>query len=142
MAASISGKASRTVQTPVVATASCRPNGQRLFAWTTPCFGSQWALHALDIPFTFGNHDIGRSWDEQDSQALRDAADPEGHYRRLNEQMMAMWTTFARTGNPSIAAVGNWPAYTPEHRHTMVLDGKPHLMQALREGVRAAIMAA
>ena len=111
------------------------------FAWTTPCFGSEWALHALDIPFTFGNHDIGKSWDEQDSQALRDAADPEGRYRILGEQMIAMWTTFARTGNPSIAAVGDWPAYTPEHRHTLVLDGQPHLAKALREGVRAAIMA-
>ena len=111
------------------------------FAWTTPCFGGQWALHALDIPFTFGNHDIGKSWDEQDSQAVRDAADPAGNYRRLGEQMMAMWTAFARTGNPAIPAVGAWPAYTPEQRHTMVLDAQPHLMQALREGVRAAIMA-
>ncbi len=111
------------------------------FAWTTPCFAGQWALHALDIPFMFGNHDYGASWDPADSQAVRDAADPQHDYLLLSAQMIAMWTNFARTGNPSIAALGAWPAYTPEHRYTMVLDRHAHLMSGLREAVRPAIMA-
>jgi len=31
--------------------------------------------------------------------------------RNVSEAMMKMWTTFARTGNPSINGLIDWPAY-------------------------------
>jgi para-nitrobenzyl esterase len=31
--------------------------------------------------------------------------------RNVAEAMMKMWTTFARTGNPSINGLIDWPAY-------------------------------
>lgn len=111
------------------------------FGWTTPCLGGAWALHALDVPFVFGNLDYGVSWDAKDSAAVRAAADPNGDRYRLSEQMIAIWTSFARTGNPSIRALGDWPGYTPERRSTMLLSRESHLTDGMRNNVRAAVMA-
>lgn len=111
------------------------------FGWTTPCLGGAWALHALEVPFVFGNLDYGVSWDAKDSAAVRAAADPNGDRYRLSEQMIAIWTSFARTGNPTIAALGDWPGYTPERRYTMLLSRESHLTDGMRSEVRPAVMA-
>ena len=111
------------------------------FAWTTPALGGAWALHALDVPFVFGNHHYGVSWDLHDSPAVRAAADPAGDYLRLGEQVMSIWTSFARSGNPSTTALGNWPAYEPGTRATMVLDRNSRLVAGMRNSVRSAVMA-
>lgn len=111
------------------------------FGWKTPCFGGMWALHALDIPFMFGNHNYSVSWDLKDSPSVREAADPTHDYLRLSDQMMSVWSGFARTGNPAIASLGDWPPYIPETRHTMLFDHNSRLTAGMREAVRAEVLA-
>jgi para-nitrobenzyl esterase len=111
------------------------------FAWKTPAFGGQWALHSLILPFVFGNHNYGKSWDMEDSASVREAADPTHEYLRVGDQVQAIWTQFARTGNPALAALGDWPPYTPETRKTMLIGRQTHLTDGMREAIRAEILA-
>lgn len=80
----------------------------------TPDLG---AVHALEIPFVFGNLDFswvpgGRKYSE----------DPNTNAKKLSEQMMAAWTNFARTGNPNGSGVPEWPEYDLTNRRTMIWD--------------------
>ena len=68
------------------------------FAWKTPCFGGSYALHAIDLPFVFGHQDYPQAWDDDDSAAVRAAADLEGERYRLSDLVMKAWAAFARTG--------------------------------------------
>ena len=34
--------------------------------------------------------------------------------RRVSENMMSLWTQFARTGDPSVPNLVNWPIYDPD----------------------------
>lgn len=111
------------------------------FGWKTPAYGGMWALHSLILPFMFGNHSYDKSWDMKDSRSLRDAADPNHDYLRVGDQVMTIWTQFARRGNPAIAALGDWPPYTPDTRHTMLINAESRLTDGMREAVRADILA-
>jgi para-nitrobenzyl esterase len=111
------------------------------FAYKTPSYGSVWALHSLILPFVFGNHDYEKSWDMRDSRSVRDAIDPRRHYLHLSEQIIAIWSQFARTGNPALPSLGAWPPYTVDSRYTMRLDRESRLTSGLREAVRAEILA-
>jgi para-nitrobenzyl esterase len=91
------------------------------FAWKTPSFGGSWAPHGIDLPFVFGHPDYSKAWDENDSPALRAAADRENARYRLAAQTMQAWAAFARSGDPSTAAL-KWPAYELRSRTTMVFD--------------------
>jgi len=73
------------------------------FAWDGGRFG---ACHAADLPFTFGTLDV-------DGWAAFVGADDEA--RRLSDDMIRSWSSFARSGDPG------WPAYDPDARTTMVL---------------------
>jgi len=90
--------------------------------WTTPCFGGQWAVHGSDLPLEFGNLSYAPAWDGKDSDALRAAADPQDHQARLSAEMIAAWSAFARTGDPSTASLA-CPAYDANATTTMVLAG-------------------
>lgn len=57
----------------------------------------QGAFHGLEIPYVFG---------KADTFGVRDAVDLE-----LSEEMIAMWTRFAATGNPNQAGSDLWPSY-------------------------------
>jgi para-nitrobenzyl esterase len=110
------------------------------FAWQTPCFGGSWATHASDVPFVLGHTDYVQAWDDHDSPAVRAAADPRNDRYRLAAQMMAAWTSFARTGNPSTSALA-WPAYDLSARPTMVFDRHTRVSYDLRSSVREAVLA-
>jgi para-nitrobenzyl esterase len=71
--------------------------------------------HTLEIAYAFDNIELstavtGTGADKQD----------------LADKMSAMWTAFARTGNPSIAGL-TWEPYSAERRAVMVLDDNPRL---------------
>ena len=95
-----------------IAEAQCKyaPGGYNyLFSWKSPAAGGiLGACHALEVAFVFGNHDasFGGSGPEAD---------------RLSRGMQDAWVSFARTGNPSCAALGDWPRYS-EGRSSMVFD--------------------
>jgi para-nitrobenzyl esterase len=80
-------------------------------AWETPAFGGRLkAPHALDLPFVFDTTDV--------AEATAGASGA----RDLAAVMSAAWIAFARTGNPRIEALPNWPAYTAQARNVMVFD--------------------
>ncbi|MCX6512823.1 MAG: carboxylesterase/lipase family protein [Actinobacteria bacterium] len=83
-----------------------------LFTQETPVFGGiLGSCHALELPFVFGTI--------ADENVARFAGgSPEAD--ALSASMMDAWISFARTGNPSTDALGQWPAWTPEERETMV----------------------
>jgi para-nitrobenzyl esterase len=51
--------------------------------------------------------------------------------------MQEAWIAFARSGNPSCEALGEWPVYGPERR-TMLLGEECRLDKALFEEERQA----
>jgi para-nitrobenzyl esterase len=110
------------------------------FAWKTPCFGGSWALHGVDLPFTFNIMEYGPAWDGSDSAAQRAAADPQNDRYRLAAQTVAAWTSFARTGSPSTPEL-EWPAYDLAARSTMVFDRQTRIVTDPRATVREAVFA-
>jgi para-nitrobenzyl esterase len=71
--------------------------------------------HTLDIAYAFDNIDLSAAvtGTGADKQALAD-------------KMSAMWTAFARTGDPSIPGL-RWEPYSAERRAVMILDDEPRL---------------
>ncbi|HKD31133.1 MAG TPA: carboxylesterase family protein, partial [Xanthobacteraceae bacterium] len=59
----------------------------------------------------------------------------------LADRMSAMWTAFARTGDPSIPGL-KWEPYAAERRAVMVLDDDPRLQLDPYREERLAISAA
>jgi para-nitrobenzyl esterase len=106
--------------------------------WETPCFGGMYAPHTMELPLVLGNLRYGAAWDGKDTDADRVAADPKGDRFRLSERMMAMWTNFARRGNPSTDELA-WPNYTLEKRSIMLLDRECKVVDDLRGVVRMAL---
>ncbi|HEX4196605.1 MAG TPA: carboxylesterase/lipase family protein [Caulobacteraceae bacterium] len=83
-----------------------------MLTWETPVArGSLRCPHALEIPLVFDNVERARDF-------VGRGEDPQA----LAEQMSAAWLAFARTGNPSTAALPDWPAYEPGRRATMIFD--------------------
>ena len=81
--------------------------------WTTPIMGGRLrSPHGLEISLVFDNPD-----------AATTAPMTGGGPRALAMAgvMSAAWTAFARTGDPSTAALA-WPAYDLERRTTMLFD--------------------
>jgi para-nitrobenzyl esterase len=54
----------------------------------------------------------------------------------LSEKMMDAWLAFARAGNPSTARLGEWPAYEPARRTTMILGEQTRVENAPHESER------
>lgn len=83
------------------------------FDWPSPALGGALgACHGLEVPFVFGRTDApGLGGLVGDGEAARALAD----------SMMDAWIAFARSGDPSCAAVGMWPAYDAALRATMRL---------------------
>jgi para-nitrobenzyl esterase len=69
------------------------------------------AVHAIDIPFAFGN---------VVPELLGTDRDATTH--ALAARMRTAWAAFARTGDPGHPGLPEWPRYTPEDRATMVFD--------------------
>jgi para-nitrobenzyl esterase len=96
-----------------------------LFTYKSPAFGGVLgACHALEMSFVFATHD-----DEFCGTG------PEAD--KLSETIQDAWTSFACTGNPSCAALGDWAVYGDD-RMTMVLDTQCRLEPAPYEEERQA----
>jgi para-nitrobenzyl esterase len=87
-----------------------------LFEWASPALGGVLgACHALDLPFVFGAVHIP-------AVQMLTGSGPE--VALLSEQMQAAWLSFARRGSPSHEGIGEWPAWEPEGRTTMVFGSR------------------
>jgi para-nitrobenzyl esterase len=107
------------------------PTFMYLFEWSSPfADGELGSFHALDVPFVFGHLDqpgVARLTGEGEAA------------QRLSEQMMDAWVAFARSGDPSTAALGDWPRYDAEVRATMILGRCSRVVDAPREPERRAL---
>lgn len=87
----------------------------RMYLFTHPSSafdGRLGSCHALEIPFVFQS--IGRAGTDF---FLGHEPPP-----NLAPAMNAAWAAFARTGDPSVADLPEWPVYEESERATMVLD--------------------
>ncbi len=76
------------------------------------------ATHAMETVYMFGNVDEPREWALVYFLASMSGAQSEDPGvtdvdREVAEEMMSMWTQFAKTGNPSVEGMIDWPAYDP-----------------------------
>jgi para-nitrobenzyl esterase len=75
--------------------------------------GRYMAPHSIELPFVFNNH---RAPEFSAFIGANDEAD------RFARQVADVWVAFARDGNPSTKALGEWPRYTAKDRATMILN--------------------
>ena len=80
------------------------------FNWETPVAGLK-SPHTLEIPFVFHNIAIAKPLVGDSPQA-----------NALADKVCDAWVAFARTGNPNIPALPEWPAYSESDRSTMLFD--------------------
>ncbi|MFF7631670.1 carboxylesterase/lipase family protein [Kitasatospora sp. NPDC008050] len=83
------------------------------------------AMHTLELPFVFGNLDLGSI-----PRGAATVAAQRPQLTRLSDDMMDSWTSFARTGAPG------WPSYTPAVRATRIWDLEPRVQNAPQEQER------
>ncbi|MHB1711630.1 MAG: carboxylesterase/lipase family protein [Acidimicrobiales bacterium] len=88
-----------------------------LFTWETPVLGGALgSCHGLEIPFVFG------TVKNPNVQLFSGGGD---RALGLSEAMRRSWSAFARTGTPSNATAGEWPAWDSEARVTMAFGPWP-----------------
>lgn len=76
------------------------------------------SFHALELSYVFGDWENSSSWWPgifnllaKESGAKTPDPGLTDEDRRVSEDMMAMWTQFARTGDPNVEGLADWPAY-------------------------------
>jgi para-nitrobenzyl esterase len=90
------------------------------FAWRSNALdGRVGAAHVVDIPFFFGNLEapgveelLGDRIHEKQTQTLA-------------QRVSACLAQFVATGDLAVSPLGNWPAFSGDHRATMVIDVDP-----------------
>jgi para-nitrobenzyl esterase len=105
-----------------------------LFTWQSPAMqGWLGACHGLEIPFVFGTFN--------DPQVRKFSGDgPEAE--QLSRWMIDAWVAFARSGDPSTPALGDWPSYDAQSRRTLVIGRSHRIESAPFEEQRSCLAAA
>jgi para-nitrobenzyl esterase len=84
------------------------------FDWASPAFGGALkSCHALELPFV---------WDNLDKPGLSMFTQGATGIQPLADVMHSTWIAFARTGDPSIPALPDWPPYDLQTRPTMIFN--------------------
>lgn len=88
-----------------------------IFAWDTPILGGfPMSYHTSEITFVMN------------SLALTETQHGNGNEAKaLADKMSRAWVAFARTGNPNVDGLPDWPAYTRSSGATMVFDNQPEV---------------
>jgi para-nitrobenzyl esterase len=90
------------------------------FTYGSPALGGALgACHALELPFVFGTHDT--------PEQARFVGKGEA-VTTLSQRVMALWTSFARTGEPVSEGVPAWPTHAPDRFATLELDVAPRIV--------------
>ncbi len=88
------------------------------------------SVHSMELPYVFGDWDDSTGWwDSVSVHALRSGAKSEkpgldATDRAVSEAMMALWTSFARSGKPKAQGIPNWPEYNRKTDRYLYLSGK------------------
>jgi para-nitrobenzyl esterase len=101
---------------------SASKGGVKSYAYIFDQVPSTWkkegcvSTHAMETVYMFGNVDEPREWELLyflASQSGAKSKDPgvTDVDRKVAEEMMNMWTQFARTGDPSVKGLITWPPY-------------------------------
>jgi para-nitrobenzyl esterase len=74
------------------------------------------SAHGMELHYMFGSLDIAEAWDAHYggftfSGAKSPAPTISDIDRNISEAMMSLWTQFARTGNPNVEGLIEWPAW-------------------------------
>jgi para-nitrobenzyl esterase len=89
-----------------------------LLTWETPTLnGAYKSPHCMEIPFMLRTFDKVRTFVGSGDQP-----------KKMADLMAGAWVAFARTGNPSTAATGKWPAYSSTERPVMDFNLKPRVV--------------
>jgi para-nitrobenzyl esterase len=84
--------------------------------------------HGRELAYVFGNLDPkSESWNMPLPGLGVVDPDITEDDNRVSETMMTMWTNFARTGNPSIQGVVDWPAWDEEKDRYLYITEKPEV---------------
>ncbi|TYP79119.1 carboxylesterase/lipase family protein [Paenibacillus methanolicus] len=106
--------------------------GAKAWVYRLRCGGSLGAIHGYESSLINGLHDAGMTANPEDPFAVA----PE--YYPLARSMRAAWVAFAKTGNPNVAQLPEWPTYGA-NRSTMVLDRQCRVGEDLPEPAGAAV---
>jgi para-nitrobenzyl esterase len=88
-----------------------------LVDWRSPAKnGTLGAHHGVELPFVFDT--VG---------SFPDLAPRAAEAQSLADEMSRRWAGFARTGNPNVAGLPDWPAYSAPRRATMIFDSPSSL---------------
>jgi para-nitrobenzyl esterase len=85
-----------------------------LFKWRTPIEdGRRLTPHTVEMSFTYNN-----VWDVPEMVGTGPDLQP------LADKVSSTWATFARTGNPHVQGLPEWPAYDTSTRATMFINSE------------------
>ncbi|MFL5808185.1 MAG: carboxylesterase/lipase family protein [Flavisolibacter sp.] len=85
-----------------------------LFSWQSPVNDGKYkAMHCMELPFVFNNIDKCEEMTGGGKEAYT-----------LADKMSSAWINFARTGDPNVKKLPNWPAYTQQNGAVMIFDNK------------------
>jgi para-nitrobenzyl esterase len=102
-----------------------------LFDWESPAFeGILGSCHALELPFVFG---------VVHEPAVQMFAGSGPDVETLSRNMQTAWLAFARDGIPSHDGIGEWSAWEPESRTTMLFGPHTGLVPAPRNAELAVL---
>lgn len=92
------------------------------------------SFHRLEPGYVFGDWDDRHGFFSSDaislaraSGAKQDAPELDAADRRVSEAMMDLWTSFARTGTPSLVGGQRWPAYEPDSESYLFIVDPPEV---------------
>ena len=104
-------------------------------AWRElPCV----AFHGLELPYVFGNIPNGLTsptilaLSRGGGCTTRDAG-PDQTDQVVADNAMRMWSTFAKTGNPSVKGLIEWPAYTEKNDQYLRIGATLEVKKGIKE---------
>ncbi len=99
------------------------------FDWETPEGGGHMrSPHTVEIPFVFSNIAIAGPLISKMPEAYA-----------LAKKVSASWVAFARTGDPNVAGLPKWPAYSAATRDTMLFNDASRVERDPDRGPRVAM---
>jgi len=99
-----------------------------LFEWRLPLLGrALGACHGLEIPFVFGSLREG---------VMRAGLIADRTAGPLSDSMQQAWSSFARTGQPKMSSLSEWPAFERQKRYTVSLGAGRSVLRDPHEGAR------